>query len=97
MSEVLLRSAIRTTLRKGASRRDIWVLISAYAAQGDNRKRKDGGVYRLPIELIPLERRVDFLEALIELPPPLGGAGDSGRAFRSEDPRSTAAAKVPSL
>lgn len=31
----------------------------------------DGGVHRVPVDLIPLEQRVSFLEALNELPNPL--------------------------
>ncbi len=64
----LLRSAIREKLRAGASGRDISVLISAYVPQGVNTERTDEGVYRLSVELIPLDRRIYFLDALNELP-----------------------------
>lgn len=67
----MLRTAIRAKLRMGANRRDISVLINAYAPQGASTKRTDGGVYRIPVELIPLDRRVAFLDALNELPIPL--------------------------
>ena len=75
MSEVLelvltaemLRTSIRAKLRTGASRRDVSVLIRAYAPRVET-ERKDAGVYRVPVELIPLERRVSFLDALNELP-----------------------------
>ena len=63
----MLRTSIRAKLRSGASRRDVSVLIRAYAPHVEAR-RKDDGVYRIPVELIPLERRVSFLDALNELP-----------------------------
>ena len=73
MSEVvvtpeLLRSAIREKLRAGISGRDISVLINEYVPQGVWTERTDGEVYRVPVELIPLDRRIYFLDALNELP-----------------------------
>ena len=73
MSEValtpeLLRSAIREKLRAGASGRDISVLINEYVPHGINTERMDGEVYRVPVELIPLDRWMDFLDALNQLP-----------------------------
>jgi hypothetical protein len=64
----ILRTAIRAKLRRGASRRGISVLICTYTPQDAKTERMDGGVYRVPVELIPLERRLSFLEALNELP-----------------------------
>jgi hypothetical protein len=64
----MLRTAIRAKLRAGTSRRGISVLIATYTPQGAHTEHKDGVVYRLPVELIPLERRVPFLDALNELP-----------------------------
>ena len=64
----VLRTAIRAKLRMGASRRSISVLICSYTPPDAKTERMDGGVYRVPVELIPLERRISFLEALNELP-----------------------------
>jgi hypothetical protein len=47
------------------------VLICTYTPQRAKTKRMDGGVSRVSVELIPLEQRVSFLEALNELPNPL--------------------------
>lgn len=71
----MLRTSIRAKLRTGASRRDVSVLIRAYAPCVKT-ERKDERVYRVPVELIPLEQRVSFLDALNELPNHLkAGAG----------------------
>ena len=76
MSEVLelvltaemLRTAIRAQLRVGTSRQTISLLIRSYAPPGVRTERMDEGVYRVPVELIPVERRTAFLDALSGLP-----------------------------
>ena len=64
----MLRTAIRAKLRKGASRQAISELIRMYAPQGAKTERRYGQVYRFPVELIALERRESFLDALNQLP-----------------------------
>jgi hypothetical protein len=64
----MLRTAIRAKLRTGTSRQAISALIKAYSPRGASTKRRNGQLYRLPIELIALERRAPFLDALNELP-----------------------------
>jgi hypothetical protein len=64
----MLRTAIRAKLGSGATQREIWGLIARYARDGAHtRKREEGGVHRLPVEVIPHERRGSFLDALNEL------------------------------
>lgn len=65
----MLRTAIRAKLGAGARHRAIWGLIVCFA-RGDapTRRREEGGVHRLPVEVIPHERRAAFLDALNELP-----------------------------
>jgi hypothetical protein len=65
----MLRTAIRAKLGSGAAHRAIWRLIADYARGGARmRRREEGGVNRLPVEVIPHERRGAFLDALNELP-----------------------------
>jgi hypothetical protein len=64
----MLRTAIRAKLCSGATQRAIWGLIAHYARDGAHmRRREEGGVHRLPVEVIPHERRASFLDALNEL------------------------------
>jgi hypothetical protein len=63
----MLRTALRAKLGSGAARRAISELIGRYARDGVTQRRQDG-VYRLPVEVIPYERRASFLDALNELP-----------------------------
>jgi hypothetical protein len=64
----MLRTAIRAKLGLGATRRAIWGLIAHYARDGAHmRRREEGGVPRLPVEVIPHERRGAFLDALNDL------------------------------
>ena len=65
----MLRTAIRSKLRSGTSRQPISALIRTYAPDGaEAGRRKNAGSYRIPLELIPHERRTEFLDALYELP-----------------------------
>lgn len=64
----MLRTAIRAKLRKGASRQAISELIRTYAPQGVKTERRYGQVHRFPVELVALERRDSFLDALNQLP-----------------------------
>jgi hypothetical protein len=67
ITTAILRTAIRERISAGISRRTVSFLINAYApptAQG----RDDGsGVQRLPVEVIPHERRAAFLCELARL------------------------------
>ena len=64
----MLRTAIRAKLGSGATQRAIWGLIVHYARGGAHMgRREEGGVPRLPVEVIPHERRGAFLDALNEL------------------------------
>ena len=64
----MLRTAIRAKLRRGTSRQAISLLIRKFVPDGVNTERRQGQVYRLPVEVIPLDRRLSFLDALNELP-----------------------------
>jgi len=65
----MLRTAIRAKLGSGATQSAISGLIVHYARDGAHMgRREDGGVHRLPVEVIPHERRAAFLDALNELP-----------------------------
>jgi hypothetical protein len=68
LSTATLRTAIRAKLRTGTSRQAISALIKTYSPRGASTKRRNGQLYRLPVELIALERRAPFLDALNELP-----------------------------
>jgi hypothetical protein len=68
LSAATLRTAIRAKLRAGTNRRTITLLIGKYAPFARDTIRLSDGVYRLPVEMIPLSRRTAFLEALKELP-----------------------------
>jgi hypothetical protein len=68
LSAAVLRTAIRAKLRTGTSRQAISALIKAYAPKGANTERRNGQLFRLPVELIALGRRAPFLDALNELP-----------------------------
>jgi hypothetical protein len=63
----ILRAAIRTKIDQGIAARAVSVLISAYANPLTGEGRDDGGVQRLPVETIPVERRGEFLRALNQL------------------------------
>ena len=65
----MLRTTIRAKLRAGATESALWTLIARYAREGARRRqREENGVPRLPVEVIPQERRATFLDALNELP-----------------------------
>jgi hypothetical protein len=65
----MLRTAIRAKLGSGAKRRAISLLIARYARDGVmTARREEDGVSRLPVEVIPHERRVAFLDAINQLP-----------------------------
>ena len=65
----MLRTAIRVKLASGTTQKAIWLLIAAYSRDGARRGRREvGGVYRLPVEDIPHERRAEFLDVLNALP-----------------------------
>ena len=68
ITAAILRTAIRAQLRRGAQPQIVSALIKAYAAEEAQTARRDGIVHRLPVEAIPYERRVDFLDALNQLP-----------------------------
>jgi hypothetical protein len=63
-----LRAAIRARISAGISRQAIILLIQTYAVENARHGRVQNGVRRLPVELIPNEWRVAFLDALDELP-----------------------------
>jgi hypothetical protein len=77
MSEVLhvrttdtaLRTAISAKVSAGMSRRTITLLVQNYAVDSNpSYGRVQNGARRLPVELIPPEWRVAFLDALDALP-----------------------------
>jgi len=52
-------------LGSGATPRSMWGWIAHYARDGAHmRRREEGGIHRLPVEVIPHERRAAFLDAL---------------------------------
>ena len=67
ITATILRTAIRAKLRRGAQPQIVSALIKAYAAEEAQTARRDGIVHRLPVEVIPYERRIAFLEALNQL------------------------------
>jgi hypothetical protein len=68
ISAATLRTAIRAKVRAGTDRQTITLLIGKYVPSTRNTMRLSDGVYRLPVEMIPLSRRTAFLDALKELP-----------------------------
>lgn len=77
LSAATLRTAIRAKLRTGTERQQISRLIRKYVPSAVGTLRVSDGVYRLPVEMIPLTRRTAFLDALNELPShrPADGTG----------------------
>ena len=74
----MLRTAVRAKLGSGITQNAIWALIARYARDGAHRRQREiNGVPRLPVEIIPLERRTDFLDALNDLP-------ERGLRFRTQ-------------
>lgn len=68
LTPAMLRTAIRAKLRAGTDRQTISRLIRKYVPSALGTLRVSDGVYRLPVEMIPLSRRIAFLDALNELP-----------------------------
>ena len=65
-----LRAAVWAKIRRGITRRTISLLIRAYVPSPEpGWGRNEDGVQRLPLELIPIERRNEFLLALAHLHP----------------------------
>ena len=64
----MMRAAIRAKLRTGTSKQTICWLVCAYAPPDATNDRTEGSVPRLPVELIPDEKRGAFLDALSKLP-----------------------------
>jgi hypothetical protein len=62
-----LRAAIRGKIGQGLTRQAISGLINTYADPLAGEGRNDRGVWRVPVEAIPFERRAEFLLALAEL------------------------------
>jgi hypothetical protein len=62
-----LRAAIRAKIGQGIPRAAISGLINAYADPLPGEGRDDRGVWRVPVEAIPFERRHEFLLALAQL------------------------------
>ena len=62
-----MRRAVRAKLHAAASREAICWLISTYAPIGATHHRTEGGVPRLPVEVIRSEKRQAFLDALSRL------------------------------
>lgn len=64
----ILRAAVRTKIDQGIASRAVWALISTYAEPISGKGRADGGgVRRLPVEVIPVEQRDEFLRALMAM------------------------------
>jgi hypothetical protein len=64
-----LRAAVSAKIRRGITRRTISLVIIAYVPPGRTSGRQEEGVRRLPLELIPIERRNEFLLELAHLQP----------------------------
>lgn len=62
-----LRMAIRAKLRTGVGRRTVSQLILAHVPPNLIAGRDDAGLKRVPVELIPHDRRVAFLDELDQL------------------------------
>ncbi len=67
ISAEAMRAAIRAKLHTGASREAVCWLICTYAPVGASNRRTEGGVPRLPVEVIRPEKRAAFLDALSRL------------------------------
>ena len=78
-SVATLRTAIRAKLHAGADRQTISQLIRKYVPSSLGTLRVSDGVYRLPVEMIPLSQRMAFLNALDELPDQLRAEGEGIR------------------
>jgi hypothetical protein len=68
ITTAVLRTAIKAKLRSGTTSQAISSLISLYMPPEAHTERYDGGVRRLPVEMIAHRQRVAFLSALAELP-----------------------------
>jgi hypothetical protein len=62
-----LREAIQTRISEGVRRRDVSLLITTYAQPGPFAGRLEDGLQRLPVELIPVKCRCEFLAMLCQL------------------------------
>jgi hypothetical protein len=68
-TDTALRTAISAKIGAGMSRRSITLLVQNYAVDNNpSCGRVQNGARRLPVELIPQEWRVAFLDALDALP-----------------------------
>lgn len=67
VSAEVMRAALRASLQTGAAREAICWLICTFAPIGASYQRTEGGVPRLPVEVIRPEKRQAFLDALSRL------------------------------
>jgi hypothetical protein len=67
ITSATLRSAIRGKISAGNGRRTISLLIHSYAPPNAHGRDDDTGLRRLPVEVIPHERRAAFLLDLARL------------------------------
>jgi hypothetical protein len=68
VSVATLRDAVRSKLRSGATKDAVYLVILDHVPPEVRRVRLGTGISRQALELIPPERRADFLNALIEMP-----------------------------
>jgi hypothetical protein len=77
-TDTALRTAISAKIGAGMSRRTITLLVQDYVVDNDpSYGRVQNGARRLPVQRIPPEWRVAFLDALDALPNASGSAAAS--------------------
>jgi hypothetical protein len=62
-----LRTAIRKKISEGVGKRVISELVCSFVPVSQAVGRDEAGIKRLPVELIPSQRRMEFLGALAPL------------------------------
>jgi hypothetical protein len=71
ISTAFLRDVLRSKLRSGITKDAVNLLISRYVPPEARTDRVERGTSRQPLAQISQEWRVDFLNALLEIPKPL--------------------------
>ena len=78
-TDTALRTAISAKIGAGMSRRTITLLVQDYVVDNNpSYGRVQNGARRLPVQLIPPEWRVAFLDALDALPNDRATSGTAG-------------------
>lgn len=68
ITATILRTAVRSKLRAGASNEAVSVLVLTYVPPERRTQRAGDGFSRQALENIPHTRRAEFLNSLINLP-----------------------------